>query len=195
MVGEPRRHVRSTRATAGAIERCEQAIAQREPRRSVARTSPRCRGVARKVVFEIGAAQLEMLAQLGIGRAKQEVEHPVAEQHDLHLQRNRVGLERDRVRQADEASDVLDRDLAAPQRALERRPTERLHQQAARVDEEIASVRAVQRAGLDEQEIGDEHAMGGDIIDAADQIAERRVQFLDQRRADRAVLEIRTFAS
>ena len=49
---------------------------------------------------------------------------------------------------------------------------------------EIAAARAVEGARLDQQEIGDEHAVRRDVIDAADQIAERRMQFLDQRRAD-----------
>ena len=79
-------------------------------------------------------------------------------------------------------ADVLDDDFAAHQRALQRRPTERLGQQGARVDQDHAAVGAMQRAGLDQAEIGDQRALHLQILDAAEQVAERRVQFLDHRR-------------
>ena len=38
-------------------------------------------------------------------------------------------------------------------------------------------------AGLDQPEVGDERAVRRDVLDAADQVAERRVELLDDRRA------------
>ncbi len=129
-----------------------------------------------------------MLAEIRVQGGKQEIEQAVAEQHDFDPQRNGIGFERNRAGQAEKAADVLDGDLAAPQRALERGPAERLDQQGARVDEQIAAARAMHGAGLDQAEIGHQHAVRRDVFDAADQVAERRMQLFDQRRAGGAVL-------
>ena len=66
---------------------------------------------------------------------------------------------------------------------FERLPGERRKQQPARIQQQIAAVGAVQRARLDQQEVGDQRAHLGDVLDASDQIAEGRVLLLDDRRS------------
>ena len=78
-------------------------------------------------------------------------------------------------------ADVLDLDLTLTQRPLQRRPTERLHQQISHVEQQVAAVGAVDRAGLDLPKIGDKHAVLRNVLDTAQEIAERGVQLFDDR--------------
>ena len=135
-------------------------------------------GVRGEVVFEIGK-NLEMLCHFGIEGCEQKIQHAIAEQDDLHLERDRIGLQGHRAGQAEKSANIFDRDLAPPQRPLERRPAERLQQHAAGVEQEVAAVGAMDRAGLDEAKVRQQRAVQGDILDAADQVAERRMQLLD----------------
>ena len=66
-----------------------------------------------KIVLEVDE-NLEVLAEFGVQRAKQEIKQAIAEQHDLHLQRNGIGLERNRAGEAEEAADVFDHDVTLP---------------------------------------------------------------------------------
>ena len=55
--------------------------------------------------------------------------------------------------------------------ALQRFPGKGRQQQLARVEQQIAAVGAMQGAGLDQQEVGDQRAHLRDVLDAADEIA------------------------
>jgi hypothetical protein len=116
-----------------------------------------------------------MLAELRVEGAEQQIQEAVAEQHHLDIERYRIRLEGDGARQADQTADVLDNDFAAPQHPLERRPAERFGQKIAGVEQEIAAVGAMNGACLDQAKVGDERALVGDMLDGADQIAERRM--------------------
>ncbi len=94
---------------------------------------------------------------------------------------DRLGLERHRADQAELLGERFDPDLARPQDALELLPGERLEQQAARIEHQIAAVGAVQRAGLDQVEVGDQRAELGDVLDPAHQVRMRRVVLVDHR--------------
>ena len=63
-------------------------------------------GRSREIVFEIGK-NLEMLRQFGIERGEQKVQQAIAEQDDLHLERNRIGLQRHRAGQAEKSRQYL----------------------------------------------------------------------------------------
>ena len=67
-----------------------------------------------EVVLEI-RENLEVLAQFRIERDEQEVEQTLAEQDDLHLDRNRIGLQRNGAGQPQKPCNILDRDVAAAQ--------------------------------------------------------------------------------
>ena len=54
-------------------------------------------------------------------------------------------------------------------------------QEAAHVEQKVAAVGAMHGAGLDQPEIGHQRAVQRDVLDAADQVAERRMQLLDDR--------------
>ena len=138
------------------------------------------------IVLEIGE-NLEVLAHLGIERSQDVVENAVAEQDDLDIERDRIGLDRDRAGQAEKMADVLDPDLALAQRPLERRPAERLHQQVSHVEQQIAAIGPVHRAGFDQPEIGHQHAVLRDVFDIAQKVAERRMQLFDDRDVARPV--------
>ena len=144
-------------------------------------------GRSRQIVFEIGK-NLEMLRQFGIEGSEQEIQQAIAEQNDLQLERNRIGLQRHRAGEAEKSANILDRDLAAPQRPLKRCPAERLLQHTPCVEQEVTAVGAMHRPGLDEAEIRQQRTVQGDILNAADQIAKRRVQFFNDRNRLVAVL-------
>ena len=74
-------------------------------------------GRSRQIVFEIGK-NLEMLRQFGIEGSEQKIQHSIAEQDDLQLERNRIGLQRHRAGEAEKSANILDRDLAAPRRSV-----------------------------------------------------------------------------
>ena len=115
-------------------------------------------GVRSKSILKVDQ-NLEVLADIRVQRVKQEIEQAIAEQHDLHSQWNGIGIERDRAGQAEEAADVLDRDLPTFQRAFERGPAKWLHQEAARVQKQVTAARPMEGARLDQLEIGHKDAM------------------------------------
>ncbi len=61
------------------------------------------------------------------------------------------------------------------------RPTEWLHEQISHVEQQVAAVRTVHRAGLDLSKIGDQHAMLRNVFDIDQKIAKGGMQFLNDR--------------
>ena len=74
-------------------------------------------------------------------------------------------------------------DVAGVERPLQRGPAVIAGQQLLRVEHEVAAVGAVQRAGHQEIEIGDQRAEPRQVLDPADQRLVRRVVLVDDRRA------------
>ena len=155
VVGDPRGMLQQQR---DAVARDRLEAVMRHDRRNQPSVQRLARGRAVDLVLEVGE-HLEVLADLGIERHQQVVEQPTAEQNDLDVERDRVRLERHRAGQADETTDVLDPDLALAERALQRRPAERLHQQVAHVEQQEAAIGAMGGARLDLAEIRDQHAL------------------------------------
>ena len=81
-------------------------------------------GSALHLIVEV-RQHLELARQIGIDRGQHVVKVPVAEQHDLDVERNRIRFERYRRRQANEARQVLDEDFTAGQGTFQRRPGKR----------------------------------------------------------------------
>ena len=117
MVGKPRRMFEHE-GDAVAVDRL-QPVAP-DDRRHQPRMDRLALRRAVDIVLEIGQ-HLEMLADIRIEGGQEVIEQPVAEQDHLDVERDGVGLERDRAGQADEAPDILDPDLALAQRPLQRR--------------------------------------------------------------------------
>ena len=67
-------------------------------------------GRAVDLILEVGQ-YLEVFVDFGIERHQQVVEQPAAEQHDLHIERDRVRLKRNRAGQPEKATDILDLDF------------------------------------------------------------------------------------
>ena len=63
-------------------------------------------GRSREIVFEIGK-NLEMLRQFGIEGGEQKIQQAIAEQDDLHLERDRIGLQRHGAGQAEKSRRYL----------------------------------------------------------------------------------------
>ena len=116
------------------------------------------------IIIEIGK-NLEMLAKIGVERCQQVVEEALSENHDPDVERDRVGLERDRAAQAEKPARVLDDDLPPPERPLQGRPAERLEEQVAGIEKKISAVGAVDGTCLDKPEVGDEDAVTRDVLD------------------------------
>jgi hypothetical protein len=64
------------------------------------------------LVIEI-RQDLEVLSNIGIQRSQQMIEHPVAEQHHLHVQRDGIRFKRNSRCPPDEPGDILDRNFLA----------------------------------------------------------------------------------
>ena len=133
---------------------------------------------ARDRVVEV-RQHFEMLRELRVGVGQEMVQRALAEQHDLDVERNRIGFQRDRRSLAAEAGGVLDGDFLADQGPLEGRPAQRLAQQGACLDQQDALVGAVQGTGLDQPEIRRQCSLFGAVFDAAEQIAQGGMQFFD----------------
>ena len=133
------------------------------------------------VVTQVGQHG-EQLVELGVGRAQQLAHPAFAVEHDLDAQRDGLWLQLHRRDDAEHLRQGLDADLAAQQRALQRRPREGLLQQLDRVDHQEAAVRAVQRAALDEPEVRQQGPEACDVVDAPYQVLVGRQVGLDDVR-------------
>ena len=140
-------------------------------------------------VVEIGL-HLEQAGEVRIERRQHVVELAVAEQHDLDVEGDRLGIERLRGDEACRLRRLLDANLARLDGALQRLPGERRQQQPAGIEQQVAAVGLVQGAGLDQQEVGDQRAHLGEMLDPADQVAEGGIVLLHQRCAARAAFAV-----
>ena len=177
MIGQPG-SVLDHQCGAGAIHRLETVPSRQRRNHARVRSFGRWRPI--DIVLEIGE-HLEMLGDIRIEGRQQVVQQPIAEQDNFHIQRNRVGFERNRAGQTDEPTKVFNPDLPLAQRSFQGRPTERFRQQAARIKQKEAAIGPMNCARLDEAKIGNEHAVMRDVLDAAQQVAQSRMQFFDDR--------------
>src|SRR5690606_21119828 len=106
----------------------------------------------RNRVVEIGL-NFEEATEVGIESGEQVIELAIPEQHDLDVERNGFRIERLGRDETQAFQRLLDADLARLDGSLQGFPGIRGQQQLARVDEQVAAVGLVQRAGLDQQEV------------------------------------------
>ena len=156
-------------------------------------------GVAREVPrldrdrrVELGV-DLEDLRELRVLGGQLLVHAGLADQHDLEVERDRLGLQRADLR-ARRLVELADLQAAALQRALELRPHARLAQDVEAAQHQVTAVGAQQRAG------GDVDGAGARAVgrrrDRAEQVAERRVRLqhdgarVVERRLDDAGVEL-----
>jgi hypothetical protein len=137
---------------------------------------------AHELVLEIDR-DLEELAELRVQLAEQVIDVALAEHHDLHIQRDRLGLQRQGADEAGDLGERLDADLGGLQETFQGLPGEGLHQQLERIDDQIAAVGLVQRAGADHGEVRLQRAQVGAVLDATDQLMMRRQIRIDDRGA------------
>ena len=130
---------------------------------------------------EIGP-HFEQLLELLIVGVERVVGRRVADEHHLHIERDRLGGEGG-GHEHPGLEAFLDADAAVAQPLLERLPRERLAEQHTRIEHQVAAVRSVQRAGLDMPIIADQRAELGAHLDAADQVGVGRIRLDDHRRA------------
>ena len=142
-------------------------------------------GVARRVavvtrhLFVEVRGHLEKLGEVRVGPAQQVVDHRVAQQDHLDVEGDGLGLQCDRVGEAQGLGEPLDADLVGLERALDLLPDDGLHEQLARVHQQETPVGGVQRARLDEAEIGGESAEPGHLLNAPDDVAVGGQVFVD----------------
>ena len=132
--------------------------------------------------LEIGL-KLEELAVIRIKLQQKRMQQPVTDQHDADVQGDRVRFKRNGRDQAHPLGHGGDRDLAAFQASFQRVPGERFGQHLPDIENEIAAVGPVQRAGSDHGEIGEQCAHLADMLDPSGQVVVGRQVFLDHGRA------------
>ena len=101
---------------------------------------------------------LEQLAELRIVGVKQVINQAVAKEYHLHLERDRLRRKRYRADEAVHLAEGFDADAVRRERAFEPLPRKRLGEQLIGVDQQIATVRAMEGAGLHQREIGHQRA-------------------------------------
>ena len=145
-------------------------------------------GVAGRILFvsvddivEIDG-DLEQFRKFRIERAERIVDLPVADQHDLYVDRDAFGLQRYRAGDAHRFGDAFDPDFIGMQRAFQLLPRVALGQRFLGIQNQIAAVGPQQRPGLDQGKIGDQRAELRHVFDPPDQIGLGRVIVVDHRR-------------
>ena len=143
------------------------------------------RGVAvisRQLIVEV-RGHLEELGEVRVGTAQQIVDGGIAQQHHLHVERDGLRLQRDGVGEAQGLRQPMYADLVGLERALDLLPDDGLHEELARIHHQIAAVGSMQRARLDETEVGGEGAELRHLLDAADDVAVGGQILVDHGRA------------
>src|SRR6516162_4288861 len=105
-------------------------------------------------VVKIGR-NFEQFFEIVVEGAQQIVDERRAKQHDLDVERDRLGLQRHGARQAQQLLQALEVDLPGIERALQGGPAEISGKQPLRVEHEITAIGAVQRARCQQIEVGD----------------------------------------
>ncbi len=135
-------------------------------------------GRPRDRVLEIDD-DLEERVKVGIELLEHVEELAFADEHDLEPERHWLGLERRGGHEAHHLPQRLDSHLLAEQRALERVPGERLDEQVARVEDEVAAVGAVQGTRLHQVEVRDQRPHVRSVLDAPHEVLDGRVVLVD----------------
>ena len=146
----------------------------------VARIELAVLGIAVHLFVEI-RRHFEQLGKIPVILVEHVVEHPVADEDDFHIQRDRLRLERHRADETQRFPERLDTQLLGVERAFQAVPGERLLEQLQRVEHKIAAVGPVQCAGFDQRELGEQRAHPRLMLGAAHQVLIAGVVLRDDR--------------
>ncbi len=113
---------------------------------------------------------LEQLEKLRVVFTQQVIKQAFTQQHHLHVQRNGLRLQAYRAHQAIGLLQAFRTNVPGTQHALQRFPGTWLGEQAAHVEHQVAAVGAVQGAGANQGEIGDQGAVVHVVLGAAHQV-------------------------
>src|SRR5215831_6760966 len=119
-------------------------------------------------VVEIGG-DLEQVLEVVVDSAEQVIERRRTEQHDLNVERDRFGLQRDRARHTKQLFQALDADLAGNECTFQRCPAEISGQQPLRIEQQITAIGTMQCPRREQIEVGDERTEARNVLDPADQ--------------------------
>ncbi len=128
-------------------------------------------------------AHLEQLLELLVVLIQQIVRRWVANQDDLDIERNRFRRQAGCGQNSHLLPHLFDTDALIAQRLLERFPGQRLAQQAARVQDQVAAIGAMQCASFDLAEIGDQRAILRAHFHTTDQVEIRWIGLQNHGRA------------
>ncbi len=124
----------------------------------------------------------KQFSALGIIFPQQVVQHRLSQQPHLHLKRNRLGVERDGAHEGLHLPGGLNSDLLRTQGPLETLPGERFRKQLAGLQDQVPAVSPMERARLDQIEIGYPGPHLRRVLHPAQQVLIGRVVFLNHRR-------------
>ena len=136
--------------------------------------------VARQLLGEI-RGHFEQQGEFRIVFLEQVVQLAAADQHHLEVDRDRLRLQRDGADQAELTLDGFDAQLAGAQGPFQAVPGEGVAQHLLHIQHQVAAVGAVQGAGLDQGEVGEQGAHVGHVLDAPDQVLVGRIVFEHHR--------------
>ena len=114
---------------------------------------------------------------------QQIVQHPVAHQYDLDIQRNGFRFQRNRACQAQRLGHRFDLRLARSQRAFQPFPGVGLLQDAEHFQNKVTAVGPMQGARPDQRKVRRQHAHLRPVLDETDQVAMVRMLLDDHRRS------------
>ena len=130
-------------------------------------------GVARHLGLEVDL-DLEQLAEIGIAARQRIVKLGRANEHDLQAELDRLWSQRRHRHHSTGLTRVVEFDLPVLQGALDAFPRRRITQQVGGVQQQVATVGAVEGAGLDACEIRRGLTRTHLVLDAANQVRQRR---------------------
>ncbi|MEJ2337020.1 MAG: hypothetical protein P8Y26_15505 [Gemmatimonadales bacterium] len=133
------------------------------------------------VVRKVGR-HLEELREVGLEIGEQVVEHALAEKHDLHVEGDRLGLQRDGANQTQHISRRFELELARGQDPLQPFPGEGLEEDAPGIEQQVPPVGPVKRTGLHHREVGGQRSQQRLVLHPADQILISGILLVDHRR-------------
>ena len=143
-----------------------------------ARIVPGGRLVPRHVVRKVDR-DLEEVGEVRIELGEQVVDRAIADQDDLEIERHRLGFELRRRHEAEQLLDRLDASFLGVQGPFQGGPRKAEREDAMGVQDEVPAVRTMERAGLQEVEVGEQRAEPGLVLGATDQGLVRRVVLVD----------------
>ena len=122
-----------------------------------------------QIVFEV-CFHLKQVQKVRIVMRQQVIQHTVAQQNHLHLQRNRLRLLTDRGGQSIQTLQRFNPNFTGKQNTLQALPGQRLCQNTAGIQNQVATVGAVQRATANQSKICIQSTLVSFVFDLSGQM-------------------------